>query len=98
MTDQGPFALHIGTLVSEEDGRPWVTIQVIGTQPNGNEVMVAAMKLSPEEARQQGHSFYQAAEAAEASANLVLSLREQKIPEEQVMAVFTRMKERRGRY
>lgn len=98
MTDQpNPFTLHVGTLVSEEDGRPWVTLQVIGTQPGGREVMVAAMKLSPEESRGQARSFFEAAEAAEASAHIVLALREQKVPEETVMSVFDRLKERRGR-
>lgn len=95
---EGPFALHIGTLVTEEDGKPWVTIQVIANDhTSGREVMLAAMKLSPDDARGQGRSFYEAAEAAETSANIVLALREQKIPEETVMAVFNRLKERRGR-
>ena len=92
------FDLRIGTLVGEQDGKPWVTIQVVAKSQSGAETMVTAMKMTPEEARTQGQVFFEAAEAADASANIVLSLREQKVPEEQVLGVIERMRERRGRY
>ena len=95
---ENAFALHIGTLISEADGKPWVTIQVIAQEPSGREVMVAGLKLSPEDARDKAGQFFQAAEFADATANVVLSLREQKVTEDQVLAAIGKMKERRGRY
>jgi len=90
------YTIHIRTMVAEEDLKPWVVVQV-EAERSGKNYLVTALKLAPNEAREEGLAFIEAAEAAEASANLVLSMREQKVPEETLVAVANRMKERRGR-
>jgi len=95
MTDT-EFSIEVKTLVDETDLTPWVILQVNATQ-HGREYVVTALKLTPTEARGEGFTLVEAAEAADTSANLVLSMRENKVPEAIVMAVLARIRERRGR-
>lgn len=97
MTEDYDLTMEVKTFVTPEDLKPWVVVQLNAIDRDGREFILSAFKLPPEEARAEGRTLIEAAEAAEVSANLVLAMREQKVDESLIQTVLNRMRERRGR-
>lgn len=94
MLSTDAIGLDIQTLIEDERGEPKV-VMILTHTPTGN--IIVPVSLSTVEARTVGSWLLQAAEVAEADAQMVKALRTAKMPEEEIMHMLKTVRANRGK-
>lgn len=98
MPPEPQFEWEIQTIMDGETGQPSVGLSIWYRLKEEDPMsLVASWRWGVQEARQRGFQIQQAAEASESDAHLILALRENKTPEDEIQRILKRIRSRRGR-
>jgi len=97
MPPEPEFKWEINTILHGDTGQPYVGLSIwYRIQDEDPWKLVATWQWTIEEARRRGWDIVQAAEASEADAHMIMTLRERKVPENEIQEIIGRVRRSRG--